>query len=112
MVRPCNFISTGLFDVLPRDEWERERERQLLVFNEPELRGAILEQFADGLGMIAEFAAERTGRSPDDFEVRNWAGAVIGVILAAFYQAGGDPFKNYIQVIDEGFAHLEAGLPL
>jgi AcrR family transcriptional regulator len=101
-----------VFDALPRDEWERERERQLLVFNEPELRGAILEQFAGGLGLIAEFAAERTGRSPEDFEVRNWAGAVIGVILAAFYQAGGDPFKNYIHVIDEGFAHLEKGLPL
>ncbi len=101
-----------VFDTLPRDEWERERDRQLLVFNEPELRGAILEQYADGLGMIADVAAQRTGRSPDDFEVRNWAGAVIGVILAAFYRAGSDPFKNYIELIDEGFAHLEAGLPL
>ncbi|WIY04929.1 TetR family transcriptional regulator [Amycolatopsis mongoliensis] len=94
------------------EEWERERQRQLLVFREPELRSAVMDQFAEGIDLLAGMAAERTGRAADDFEVRNWAGAVVGVIMAAFLGAAADPDVDTLVVLDRAVAHLEAGLPL
>jgi AcrR family transcriptional regulator len=94
------------------EEWERERQRQLLVFREPDLRSAIMDQFAEGIDLLAGMAAERTGRAADDFEVRNWAGAVVGVIMAAFLGAAADPDTDTLVVLDRAVAHLEAGLPL
>ncbi len=97
---------------VPGEEWERERQRQLLVFREPELRSAIMDQFAEGIDLLAGMVAERTGRAADDFEVRNWAGAVVGVIMAAFLGAAADPDADTLVVLDRAVAHLEAGLPL
>ncbi|MEV7093643.1 TetR family transcriptional regulator [Amycolatopsis sp. NPDC051045] len=97
---------------IPADEWERERQRQMLVFREPELRSAIMEKFAEGIDLLAGLAARRTGRAADDFEVRNWAGAVAGVVMAAFLGAAADPEADTLVAVDEAVAHLDAGLPL
>ena len=97
---------------LSGEAWEQERQRQLLVFREPELRLAVMDKFAKGIDLLAGMAAERTGRAADDFEVRNWAGAVVGVVLAAFAGAAADPETDTLAVLDRAVAHLEAGLPL
>ena len=99
-------------EVVTGEDWERERQRQLLVIREPELRSAILDQFAEGIELLAGLAAQRTGRAADDFEVRNWAGAVVGVIMAAFLGAAADPGADTLAIFDRAVAHLEAGLPL
>jgi len=103
---------TTIREVLPADEWERERQRQRLVLREPELRTAAMDKFAEGIDLLAGFAAQRTGREPGGFEVRNWAGAVVGVVLAAFLGSAADPEADTLEVLDEAVAHLEAGLPL
>ncbi|WP_199191433.1 acyl-CoA-like ligand-binding transcription factor [Amycolatopsis sp. CA-126428] len=97
---------------IPAEEWERERRRQVLVFREPELRTAVMDKFAEGIDLLAGMAARRTGRSADDFEVRNWAGAVVGVVMAAFAGAAADPGADTLVILDQALAHLEAGLPL
>ena len=97
---------------LSGEAWEQERQRQQLVFREPELRTAVMDKFAEGIELLAGLAAQRTGRAADDFEVRNWAGAVAGVVLAAFVGAAGDPEVDPLVVVDRAVAHLEAGLPL
>ena len=94
------------------EAWEQERRRQLLVFREPELRSAVLDGFAEGIDLLADMAAQRTGRAADDFEVRNWAGAVVGVIMAAFAGAAADPESDPMVTVDRALAHLDAGLPL
>ncbi|WP_020642075.1 TetR family transcriptional regulator [Amycolatopsis balhimycina] len=99
-------------EVVSGEDWERERQRQMLVFREPELRSAIMDQFAEGIDLLAGLAAQRTGRAVDDFEVRNWAGAVVGVIMAAFLGAAADPDADTLVIFDRALAHLEAGLPL
>jgi AcrR family transcriptional regulator len=93
------------------EEMETVRQRQLLVFREPELRAATMDQFAEGIDLIAGVAARRTGRDPADFEVRNWAGAVVGVLLSAFLQVAGDPGSDYVGTLDRALAHLADGLP-
>ncbi|MEU5259881.1 TetR family transcriptional regulator [Amycolatopsis sp. NPDC021455] len=97
---------------IPPEDWERERERQVLVFREPELRTAVMDKFAEGIDLLAGMAARRTGRAVDDFEVRNWAGAVVGVVMAAFAGAAADPEADTLVILDQALAHLDAGLPL
>jgi hypothetical protein len=56
--------------------------------------------------------AARVGRPADDFAVHNIIGVVIGITMAAWFAAEHDPDADYMDLIDRGLAHLEAGLPL
>jgi len=62
--------------------------------------------------MIAAAVAERVGRPDDDFEVRNFAGALIGVALGVMLSYGEEPGSDYLKLFDRAIAHLEAGLPI
>jgi MftR C-terminal domain len=55
--------------------------------------------------------ARRARGEKDDFAIRNIAGAVIGLALAAWLGAA-DDLETYAKLFDAGLAHLEAGLPL
>ncbi len=92
------------------------REAAELSLTVPDIRAKAMDEFARTITMMARAEARRSGRDPDDFAVRNVAGAIIGVIMAATLpwsdwthdHAGEDMFAR----IDRGLAHLEAGLPL
>jgi AcrR family transcriptional regulator len=88
------------------------RERIDLVAKTPELRAAMLNEFADLIDQIAVPIAHRIGKSPKDFAVRNMAGALLGVLIAAYFATAADPKADYMQEIDRAMAHLEKGLPL
>jgi AcrR family transcriptional regulator len=103
---------TDSLAALTEDEWRLESERQQLVLNAPELRAKMMDQLYAGIDLLAMLAAERVGRSPDDFEVRTWAGAVVGVVMAAWPRTGPNRMQDYLKLIDRAFAHLQAGLPL
>jgi CO/xanthine dehydrogenase Mo-binding subunit len=62
--------------------------------------------------MLTNEIAVRIGRDPDDFEVRNFTGAVFGVLMSAMLVAWENPSLNYLQLVDAGLDHLERGLPL
>jgi len=88
------------------------RERMQLMAATPELRGAMLSQFASIVDQIAHLLAPRVGRKRDDFAVHNIAGAVLGVLLSAMLALADNPKADMYRVVDEALAHLEAGLPL
>ena len=88
------------------------RDRMQLLATTPELRGAMLSQFAGIVDQIAHLLAPRVGRRQDDFAVHNIAGAVLGVLLAAMLTIIDNPKADMIKVVDDALAHLEAGLPL
>ncbi|NUR93664.1 MAG: TetR family transcriptional regulator [Kribbellaceae bacterium] len=99
-------------DVLSEDEWALESERQRLVMSVPELRVRMLDQLYSGIDLLAALAAERTGRSADDFAVRAWAGAVVGVVMATYqFLAVDAPLPEYLKTMDAAFDQL-AGLSL
>ena len=101
-----------IIDLSP-EELALEEERAFLIRTEPALRSKSLESLVGSLKMFVEIAAERTGRSPDDFEVRNAVGIVGGIALAVvFFRTEGDSLTDYFELMDAGLAHLEAGLPL
>ncbi|TCC28689.1 TetR family transcriptional regulator [Kribbella sindirgiensis] len=99
-------------DALTAEEWELESERQRLVMNAPELRVRMLDQLYEGIELLATLAAERTSRPTDDFAVRAWAGAVVGVVLATYQTAIGAPLPQYLEILDQAFDQLAAGLPM
>jgi AcrR family transcriptional regulator len=104
------------FGSLSADELARLRETAELTLTVPEIRARAMDEFARTIGVIAEAAARRSGRDPNDFAVRNVAGAIVGVIMAATMpwsdwadEAAG---SDMLDRIDAALAHLEAGLPL
>src|SRR6185437_15681337 len=59
------------------------QETSSLIFTVPELRARAMDEYSRTINVIAEAAARRSGRDPNDFAVRNVAGAIVGVIMAA-----------------------------
>lgn len=70
-------------------------------------------EFAGLVGMLTGFVAEREGRSPDDIEVRAYAGAAIGVTMAAWAEAAsGRRGVEGTNLLDVGLRRLETGFPI
>jgi len=88
------------------------RQRMALMSSTPELRTAMLGQFADLVDQIAQLIATRVGRPASDFALRNLAGALLGVMMSSLLAAAHDPKVDLIAIADRAMAHLEAGLPL
>jgi AcrR family transcriptional regulator len=101
------------FAALSPDEVARLRETTALTLSVPEVRARALDEFTRTIDVIAEAIARRTGRAPDDFAVRNMAGAIIGVIMAVSLPiSAGELDDDWFRRIDAALANLEAGLPL
>ena len=93
--------------------WQRQQEeRAQLVLAVPELRRRMIDEFVTSMEPFARAIADRVGREPDDFAVRNIVGAVLGVGLMAWLQGSGTAGVDYVELMDAAFAHLEAGLPV
>jgi AcrR family transcriptional regulator len=108
--------SRALFEKLSEEELGRLRETAELTLTVPELRARAMDEFARTITDIAQAAARRAGRSPDDFAVRVLAGALVGVIMAATMPwtewAEEGPHPDMLERIEKAMELLEAGLPL
>jgi AcrR family transcriptional regulator len=111
-IRRLRTAMTAVFANLTPEQERLVRERTRLFLSTPELRGAMLGQFADLVDQIAELLATRVGKTTRDFAVRNMAGAVLGVLLASMLMISEDPKADMVKLADSALAHLEAGLPL
>jgi AcrR family transcriptional regulator len=100
------------FAQISDDDRAVQEDRMLLVLSVPELRAAMLDQFASAMGLLAEIIAERTGRSPTDVSVRTFAGAVVGAAMAAMFAIADDPSSDVAETIDQSMACLQDGLRL
>ena len=101
-----------VFSAIPPDQELLLRQRLALIAGDRDLRAAMLVQFAELTEQIAEILARRAGRQPDDLEVRNVAGALLGVLMSAVLAASDRPGADLVELVDRAMAHLEAGLPL
>jgi len=101
-----------VFAALSAEQLAQERERQALILSVAELRAGALDGLAGTVQLLAAVVAERVGRHPNELAVRSFAGAVIGVSLAAMLAAAEDPTADIFALLDAAMAQLEAGLPL
>ena len=111
-IRRLRIAMRTVFSNLTPEQENMVRQRTHLFISTPELRGAMLSQFADLVDQITELLAARVGTSTTDFAVRNMAGAVLGVLLASFLVLTHDPEADMMKLADQALEHLEAGLPL
>jgi AcrR family transcriptional regulator len=111
-IRAIRNAMLTVFRALTPEQDRVMRERMALMTSTPSLRSAMLSQFADMVNQIAALVASRAGGSPSDFAIRNFAGALLGVMMSALLTATQDPKADLIEVADQALQHLEAGLPL
>jgi AcrR family transcriptional regulator len=114
-LRPAEALRQAMHQVyenLPPAEWEREMARHELVAAVPELRAAMLDEMARTIREFSHAMASRLGRSPDDFELRTWIGAMMGVAMVAMLTAGDTRDESFMGYVDKGLHYLDKGLPL
>jgi len=111
-IRRLRMAMSAVFGHLTPEQDRMMRDRMRLMATTPELRGAMLSQFASIVDQLAHLLAPRIGRKRDDFAVHNLSGAVLGVLLAAMLAIADDPKADVNRIVDDSLAHLEAGLPL
>ena len=111
-IRRLRMAMKAVFGNLTPEQDRMLRQRMQLLAATPELRGAMLTQFASLVDQIAHLLAPRVGRKQDDFAVHNIAGAVLGVLLASMLAIIDNPKVDMIKIVDDALSHLEAGLPL
>lgn len=102
----------AVFDHLTDEERAQEQERAAVIVSVPAIRARALDQLSESIHMLVELLAQRSGHPTDDFAVRNLAGALFGIAVAAMLAAADDPTRDYLQLFDAALTHLEAGLPL
>lgn len=100
-----------VFSRAPADVIAQQDERAALMFSVPELRMRMLDEAARSMLPFVEVIAKRAGTRPDDIAVRALAGAVVGVVIAAWIGAGGVNASDYLRQMDQALAQLEAGFP-
>lgn len=93
--------------MLSEDDWRFERARLRMVLSIPELRAVQFGEYRRTVAALAETDCRRTGRAPDDFEVRVFIGALAGGLMAVLDGAPGLLGRMY-RALD----FLEAGMPL
>ena len=111
-VRRLRMAMQTVFARMTPEQDRMMRERMQLMAVTPELRGAMLSQFAGLVDQIAHLLGPRLDRDRDDFAVHNLAGAVLGVLLSALLAIVVNPKSDMFKIVDDALAHLEAGLPL
>jgi AcrR family transcriptional regulator len=92
---------------LSAEQVEFETTRQRLIFSIPELNTALYDEYYRTVTVVAEAIAHRIGRAAGDFEVRVFAGALTGAMMAAF-----DNVPRTADTIYRALDFVDAGMPL
>ncbi|MGA8417537.1 MAG: TetR family transcriptional regulator [Candidatus Dormiibacterota bacterium] len=100
------------FGALQPDQIAEQSDRMDMMLAVPELRAAMLEQFAAAWRLLCTLFADRARRSPNDIAVQTLSGAVVGAAMAVMFAMMGDPKANLAALLDEAMAHLEGDLTL
>lgn len=101
-----------IFGLISGAERSRQRERIAFVLEVPELRARTLDQFFGGTDLIARALAERTGRAPDDLDLRIFAGAVIGACMTVVFAMAQDSTADVEELLDHALSRLQDGIRL
>jgi AcrR family transcriptional regulator len=89
------------------DEREFENTRQRLMFSIPELKAAMYDEYYRTITAFAEAIGHRIGRDASDFELRVFAGALTGAMMAVY-----EPGPRAIDIVLRALAFVDAGMPL
>jgi AcrR family transcriptional regulator len=100
-----------VFGTASSEELANQNERGALILSVPELRMRMVDEFLGSMQWLVDAVAKRAGRRSDDFAVLTLVGAVLGVGIAAWISAGGGLAPDFLALMDDAFARLEASFP-
>jgi AcrR family transcriptional regulator len=92
---------------------QRILERVTLSMSVPALRARQWENMQETQQLIAQMVAERLGRSPDEFELRAFSAALLGVwqvTITTWVAEGGE--SDLLALLEQALDYLSAGCPL
>ena len=92
---------------LSDDQREFENTRQRLMFSIPELKAAMYDEYYRTITTFADAVGRRIGRDASDFELRVFAGALTGAMMAV-YEPGPRATDTVLRALD----FVDAGMPL
>jgi AcrR family transcriptional regulator len=92
---------------MSEEQREFEDTRLRLIFSIPELKAAPYDEYNRTITLIRELVSRRTGRGAGDFEVRVFAGALTGAMMAA---SDGTPVTA--DLVYRTLDFVAAGMPL
>jgi AcrR family transcriptional regulator len=92
---------------LSEEQREFENTRQRLMFSIPELKAAMYDEYYRTITAFAEAVGRRIGRESGDFELRVFAGAFTGAMMAV-YEPGPAAVDTVLRALD----FVDAGMPL
>lgn len=95
------------YEHMTAEQWDIEKTRQRLIYSLPELQPALREEYNSLVSGVAEAMARRLQRGPHELEIRAFAGAVIGAVMALGNRG---PFS--LDNVDQAMNVLESGLTL
>ena len=105
-------VMKEVFGSVSPAELAAQSERAELVFSVPELRMRMLDELLRTLQVFAQLLAARAGKSADDPKMRALAGAMLGVVIATWVNAGSVFSQAFLVELDSALADLEAGFKL
>lgn len=98
------------FGAMGPGEKDKILARMRLQMAVPALRARTYEQLTATMQLIAETMAKRVDRQADEFPVQVFAGACLGVLLAALFAWAESPDGDLANVVDQALAQLQAGV--
>jgi AcrR family transcriptional regulator len=101
-----------VFGAVTPEQMAEMMSRGRLLYSEPELRNAAINELVRSSEMMLNELAVRVGRSPEEFELRVFTGALIGAMLAGILPILEDPDADFVDLVDRALVFLEKGMPL
>jgi len=99
-----------VFEALEPEDLALEQQRMALIYTVPELSSVIARETERNVRLVAGLVAQRVGRSPDELEVRAFAGALIGALSTTVDATEAAMLDmNKLERVAE---FMEAGMPL
>jgi len=95
-----------------RQDRELIMARAKLFLEVPELRGRIWDELERTQAMMTALLAERTGRSPDDYELRVTVRVLIAAMWEAFVEWSHDPRRDMVELMERALDHVQSGANL
>jgi AcrR family transcriptional regulator len=92
---------------MSQDQREFEDTRQRLMFAIPELKAAMYDEYYRTITTFAEALGRRIGRESSDFELRVFAGALAGAMMAVY-----EPGPRATDTVTRALDFVDAGMPL
>ncbi|MFB7912533.1 TetR/AcrR family transcriptional regulator [Streptomyces sp. NPDC056061] len=106
------FVMTGALSAFLAAE-EELRDRTRLMVEVPAVRARMTQSMCDTAKLLADVLAERSGRDPDDLEVRVFVAAVLGALREVALHWGEHGGRgDLVAMFDQALDTLEGGLTL